>query len=57
MANAPWRCEHPTTGDVKYAVREDHVDKLELKGYACVLDPDAQFDEYQNKVYIPEPEE
>jgi hypothetical protein len=44
MPNTAWRCEHPDTGDVKYAVREAHVDILELKGYVCELDPDPQFD-------------
>lgn len=48
MANTPWRCEHPD-GDVKIAVREDHKIKLELKGYSCVLDPDAQYDEHDTK--------
>lgn len=53
MPNAAWRCEHPN-GDVKYAVREAHVDILELKGYVCSLDPDPQFDEYRDKVFVPE---
>ena len=57
MPNVAWRCDHPTTGDVKYAVREDHVDKLELKGYVCVLDPDPQFDEHDTMIYIPEPDD
>lgn len=57
MTNQAWRCEHPETGDVKYAVREAHVDTLELKGYVCVLDPDAQFDEHDTMVYVPEQDE
>lgn len=44
MPNIIWRCEHPTTGDVKYAAREAHVDILETKGYVCVLDPDANYE-------------
>lgn len=30
-----WRCEHPTTGDVKMAAKPDHREKLELNGYVC----------------------
>jgi hypothetical protein len=55
MPNTAWRCEHPN-GDVKYAVREAHVDILELKGYVCELDPDPQFDEHDTMVWVPENE-
>ena len=51
MAQTAWRCEHPTTGDVKYAARYDHVLKLEAKDYVCVLDPDLDMDEIQ--VWMP----
>lgn len=54
MANTAWKCIHPGTGDVKIAVREDHANKLELKGYVCVLDPDQQWDEHDSMIYIPE---
>lgn len=56
MPNIAWRCTHEN-GDVKIAVREDHVDKLELKGYTCVLDPDPQFDEHDSMVYVPAEDE
>lgn len=50
MANAAWRCVHPS-GDVKYADRPDHVNKLEARGYVCTLDPDYVFDEHDNTIY------
>jgi hypothetical protein len=53
MPQVPFRCEHPD-GDVKIAVREDHVIKLEAKGYVCVLDPDAQYDEHDSMAAIDE---
>lgn len=44
MATFPWRCEHPVTKDVKFAAIEDHKNKLEDKGYECVVYPDMDFD-------------
>lgn len=49
MPQVPFRCEHPD-GDVKIAVREDHVNKLEERGYTCVLAPDAQYDEHDTMI-------
>lgn len=42
MPNTIWRCVHPD-GDVKLAVRQDHVNKLEVKGYVCELSPDEDY--------------
>lgn len=49
MTKLPWRCEHPVTGDVKMAAKEDHKIKLEADGYMCEVcedlapvDPDRE---------------
>lgn len=49
MGTVPWRCEHPTTKDVKLAVRPAHKVKLEAKGYVCVLKPDLKFKVLKHK--------
>ncbi len=45
---ACWRCEHPTTKDVKYVDRPANVVKIEARGYVCVLDPDYEYDVIDN---------
>lgn len=43
MTKLPWRCEHPVTGDVKMAAKEDHKEKLEAEGYTCEVYPDMDW--------------
>lgn len=47
-----WRCERASDGDVKFAARLDHKEKLEAKDYVCVVYPDMDW--YGPSLYNPD---